>query len=106
MAVDAAISSARGDTAAALGLGAHAYELDADRAEIARALGGAPTASPLFVGHDGVPYKRAYAAIGDGRRASPGFVAVEGNADYPAALAAFRRSLHPHRRRRAAPCWC
>ena len=36
-----------------------------------------------------------------GRRA-PGFVAVEGNADYPAALAAFRRSLIL--RRRSARC--
>ena len=64
LAVTPALES-RGDTAAALALGAHAYELDADRAEIARALGGTPTASPLFVGHDGVPYKRAYAAVGD-----------------------------------------
>jgi len=83
---------ARGDTSAALALGAHAYELDADRAEIARALSGAPTASPLFVGHDGVPYKRAYAAVGDGGDVA-GIVAVEGNADYPAVLATFRRSL-------------
>jgi signal transduction histidine kinase len=83
---------ARGDSAAALALGAHAYELDADRAEIARALAGTPTASPLFVGHDGVPYKRAYAAVGEGGDIA-GIVAVEGNADYPAVLAAFRRSL-------------
>ena len=91
LAVTPALES-RGDTAAALALGAHAYELDADRAEIARALGGTPTASPLFVGHDGVPYKRAYAAVGDAGDVA-GLVAVEGNADYPAALAAFRRSL-------------
>ena len=91
LAVTPALES-RGDTAAALALGAHAYELDADRAEIARALGGTPTASPLFVGHDGVPYKRAYAAVGDAGDVA-GLVAVEGNADYPAVLAAFRRSL-------------
>ncbi|HMF44721.1 MAG TPA: HAMP domain-containing sensor histidine kinase, partial [Polyangia bacterium] len=83
---------ARGDTSSVLALGAHAYELDADRAEIARALGGVPSASPLFVGHDGVPYKRAYAAVGDAGDVA-GVVAVEGNADYPAVLAAFRRSL-------------
>jgi two-component system sensor histidine kinase CreC len=82
----------RGDTSAALPLGAHAYELDADRAEIARAMGGAPAASPLFIGHDGVPYKRAYAAVGEPGDAA-GIVAVEGNADYPAALAALRRSM-------------
>ena len=82
----------RGDTSAVLALGAHAYELDADRAEIARAAGGTPTASPLFVGHDGVPYKRGYAAVGDGSDVA-GIVAVEGAADYPAVLAAFRRSM-------------
>src|SRR5262245_34900996 len=82
----------RGDTSSALPLGAHAYELDADRSEIARAAAGVPTASPLFVGHDGVPYKRAYAAVGDAGDVA-GIVAVEGNADYPAALAAFRRSM-------------
>src|SRR3954468_6523349 len=91
LAVTPALES-RGDTAAALPLGAHAYELDADRAEIARALAGTPTASPLFVGHDGVPYKRAYAAVADGGEVA-GLVAVEGNADYPAVLAAFRRAL-------------
>jgi len=83
---------ARGDTSSALALGAHAYELDADRAEIARAVGGVPAASPLFVGHDGVPYKRAYAAVGDAGDVA-GLVAVEGAADYPAALAALRRSM-------------
>jgi signal transduction histidine kinase len=82
----------RGDTSSALALGAHAYELDADRAEIARAAGGTPTASPLFVGHDGVPYKRAYAAVGEPGDVA-GLVAVEGAADYPAALAAFRGSM-------------
>ena len=81
-----------GDTSSALALGAHAYELDADRAEIARAAHGMPTASPLFVGHDGVPYKRAYAAVGEAGDVA-GIVAVEGNADYPAALAALRRSM-------------
>jgi signal transduction histidine kinase len=83
---------ARGDTAGALALGAHAYELDADRAEIARALAGIPTASPLFMGHDGVSYERAYAPIGETGDVA-GLIAVEGNAEYPAALAAFRRSM-------------
>ncbi len=55
-------------------------------------LGGTPAASPLFVGHDGVPYKRAYAAVGEPGEVA-GLVAVEGNADYPAVLAAFRRSM-------------
>ena len=83
---------ARGDTAGALTLGAHAYELASDRAEIARAAGGTPAASPLFVGHDGVSYKRAYAAVGEPGDLA-GFVAVEGSADYRTTLAAFRRSL-------------
>jgi signal transduction histidine kinase len=83
---------ARGDTAGALALGAPAYELYADRAEIARAARGAPAASPLFVGHDGLPYKRAYAAVGE--PGSPaGFIAVEGSASYYGALAAFRHWL-------------
>ena len=82
----------RGDTSAVLALGAHAYELDADRAEITRAMRGTPTSSPLFVGHDGVPYKRAYAAVGEAG-AVTGVVAVEGAADYPAALAALRLSM-------------
>ena len=83
---------ARGDSAGALQLGARAYDLEADRAEIARALAGTPAASPLFVGHDGVPYKRAYAAVGEPGEVA-GLVAVEGSADYPAILAAFRRSM-------------
>src|SRR5580692_3374402 len=83
---------ARGDSAGALQLGARAYALEADRAEIARALAGTPAASPLFAGHDGVTYTSAYAAVGEaGDVAGP--VAVEGNADYPAVLAAFRRSM-------------
>ncbi len=82
----------RGDSAGALQLGARAYDLEADRAEIARALAGTPAASPLFVGHDGVPYKRAYAAVGEPGEVA-GLVAVEGSADYPAILAAFRRSM-------------
>ncbi|MDB4979868.1 MAG: integral rane sensor signal transduction histidine kinase [Myxococcales bacterium] len=85
----AADLSARGDTAGTLALGARAYELEADSIEIGRALKGAPAASPLFVGHDGVAYKRGYAAIGDGG----GLIAVEGSADYYAALAAFRHRL-------------
>ncbi len=83
---------ARGDTAGALALGARAYELASDQLEIDRALRGTPAASPLFVGHDGVPYERAYAAVGEGGDVA-GVVAVEGSADYPAALAAFRRSM-------------
>jgi len=62
--------AARGDTSNALPFGARAYEIGADRAELARAASGTPAASPLFVGHDGVPYKRAYAAVGE-----PGAVA-------------------------------
>ena len=90
--VVAADLTARGDTAGALALGAAAYELGADRAEIERAKSGAPSASPLFVGHDGLPYKRAYAAVGE-PGALAGLVAVEGNAEYYVALAAFRHRL-------------
>jgi signal transduction histidine kinase len=88
----AADLTGRGDTAGALALGATAYELGADRAELESAREGKPTASPLFVGHDGVPYKRAYAAVGEAG-APAGFIAVEGSADYYAGLAAFRHRL-------------
>lgn len=84
--------TARGDTAGALPLGAAAYELGADKAEIERARAGVPAASPMFVGHDGRPYKRAYAAVGE-PHAVAGLIAVEGNADYYVALAAFRHRL-------------
>jgi signal transduction histidine kinase len=87
--------SGRGDTQDILKLGATAHELGADKAELERARAGTPTASPLFVGHDGVPYKRAYAAIGAPGSDKPiaGFIAVEGSADYFTALAAFRHQL-------------
>jgi signal transduction histidine kinase len=88
----AADLTGRGDTAGTLALGAAAWELGADKAEIERARGGVPAASPLFVGHDGLPYKRAYAAVGE-PGAVAGLVAVEGNADYYVALAAFRHRL-------------
>jgi signal transduction histidine kinase len=82
----------RGDTAGTLALGAAAYELGADKAEIDRAIAGVPAASPLFVGHDGLPYKRAYAAVGEPGVVA-GLIAVEGNADYYVALAVFRHRL-------------
>jgi signal transduction histidine kinase len=90
--VVAADLTGRGDTAGRLALGAAAYELGADKAEIEGARGGTPAASPLFVGHDGLPYKRAYAAVGE-PGAVAGLIAVEGNADYYVALAAFRHKL-------------
>jgi signal transduction histidine kinase len=95
VAIVAADLTARGDSDGRLGLGAQAYELGADRAEIARARTGAAIASPLFTGHDGLPYKRGYAAIGAaaGTGDVAGFAVVEASADYLAALAAFRRWL-------------
>jgi signal transduction histidine kinase len=84
--------SGRGDTAGTLALGARAYEVEADAAEIRKASAGSPAASPLFVGHDGLPYKRGYAAIGE-PGAVAGFIAVEGDADFYAALGAFRRRM-------------
>jgi len=95
VAIVAADLTARGDSDGRLGLGAEAYELGADRAEIARARAGAAIASPLFTGHDGLPYKRGYAAIGGvaGSGDVAGFAVVEASADYLVALAAFRRWL-------------
>jgi signal transduction histidine kinase len=78
----------RADSESALPLGAHAHELGADAPEIEKAATGQATASPLFVGRDGLPYKRGYARVGD-----TGFAVVEASAQYLDALAAFRRWL-------------
>ena len=83
---------ARVDTEARIPPGAVAYELGADRLEVARAAAGHPAASPLFFGHDQLPYKRGYGAI-RGDSAVLGFAVVEANADYLIPLAAFRRRL-------------
>lgn len=81
----------RVDTDGRLTPGSEAHELGADRLELARAAAGRPTASPLFIGHDQLPYKRGYAGIG----ANPvvGFAVVEASADYLVPLRAFRRQL-------------
>src|SRR5258708_6261107 len=76
--------------AGSVGWGGGGYEFEDDRVEMARALKGTLASSRLFVGHDGVAYKRGYAAIGE---AGGGVIAVEGSADYYAALAAFRHRL-------------
>ena len=78
----------RADSENALPLGAQAHELGADALEIEKASAGQATASPLFVGRDGLPYKRGYARVGD-----TGFAVVEASAQYLDALAAFRRWL-------------
>ena len=85
--------SGRADSDGRVALGAPAYEIEADRPEIERARSGTPSASLLFVGHDGLPYKRAYAVIGPAGDGAAGFAVVEGSADYFRALAAFRRWL-------------
>lgn len=84
--------SARADTDESVAVGTPAYELGADRLELARATAGKPTASPSFVGHDQLPYKRGYAAVGDPPRIA-GVVVVEASADYFVPLRAFRRQL-------------
>jgi signal transduction histidine kinase len=82
--------TARADSEGALALGAPAHELGVDALEIERASLGQATASPLFVGRDGLPYKRGYARIGN---PAAGFAVVEASAEYLDALAAFRRYL-------------
>ncbi len=86
------------DSEGRIAIGAEAHELGADRLELARAKSGHPAASPLFIGHDRLPYKRGYAAIGDpaGTNSTPrivGFAVVEASADYFVPLGAFRRQL-------------
>jgi signal transduction histidine kinase len=80
----------RADSDGALALGAPAHGLGADAPEIESASLGRATASPLFVGRDGLPYKRGYARIGS---PAAGFAVVEASAEYLDALAAFRRYL-------------
>ena len=86
---------ARADTDVAATVGVEAHELGADRLELARAAAGTAASSPLFVGHDEIPHKRGYAAIGGGELAGEvvGFVVVEASADYFVSLVAFRRRL-------------
>ena len=86
----AADLTARGDSEHLLALGAPAHELGADVPEITQAGLGQPTASPLFMGRDGLPYKRGYAGIGS---PTAGYVVVEASPQYLDALAAFRRRL-------------
>jgi signal transduction histidine kinase len=80
--------TSRADSDSALPLGARAHELGADAPEIEKAGLGQATASPLFIGRDGLPYKRGYARVG-----TTGFAVVEASAQYLDALAAFRRWL-------------
>jgi signal transduction histidine kinase len=82
--------TARADSEGGLPLGAAAHELGADRPELERASLGRATASPLFYGRDGLPYKRGYARIGN---PAAGFAVVEASAEYLDALASFRRYL-------------
>lgn len=86
----AADLGARADSDGTLTLGAQAHELGADAPELEQAGQGQPSASPLFVGRDGLPYKRGYARIGD---PAAGYAVVEASAQYLEALAAFRRWL-------------
>jgi signal transduction histidine kinase len=82
--------TARADSDNRLPLGAQAHEIGADAPEIEKARLGGATASPLFVGRDGLPYKRGYARIGN---PATGFAVVEASAAYLQALATFRHWL-------------
>ena len=78
----------RADSENMLSLGARVHELGADAPEMEKAGAGQATASPLFIGRDGLPYKRGYARIG-----TTGYAVVEASAQYLDALASFRRWL-------------
>jgi signal transduction histidine kinase len=83
---------ARADSDGRLAAGAQAHEFGTDRLELARAASGHPAASLSFVGHDGLTYKRGYAAVGEPPRVA-GFAVVEASADYFVPLRAFRKQL-------------
>jgi signal transduction histidine kinase len=90
VALVAADLTGRGDTDGRIALRARAHEFSADAVELARAAAEGTAASPLFVGYDGRPYKRAYARVGP-PGAPAGFVVVEASADYLQSLSRFRR---------------
>ncbi len=90
VALVAADRTGRGDTDGRIALGAPAHEFSADTVEMSRAAAGGAAAAPLFVGHDGQLYKRAYARVGPPGDVA-GFVVVEASADYLVSLARFRR---------------
>jgi signal transduction histidine kinase len=90
VALIAADLSGRADTEGRIALGAQAHEFSADAVELGRAALTGTAASPLFVGYDGRPYKRAYARVGPAGDVA-GFVVVEASADYLASLARFQR---------------
>jgi signal transduction histidine kinase len=92
VALVAADRTGRGDSDARIALGAPAHEFSADAVEMARAASAGVAASLLFQGHDGRPYKRAYARVGPPGNVA-GFVVVEASADYLVPLARFRRWL-------------
>jgi signal transduction histidine kinase len=54
---------ARVDTAGDLGIGAHYFRGELDRAELARVFDGHTAQSVLFEGNDGKPYKTGYAPV-------------------------------------------
>jgi signal transduction histidine kinase len=81
------------DTAPGIAIGTRAFELEADRTEIARVLRGEATDSVLFRGSDGQLYKRGYAPVADGEGTTVAVVAVQGAADAFVHLERFRRWL-------------
>jgi signal transduction histidine kinase len=99
----AADLTGRGDSDGLIPLGGVAHELRVDAVEIERAARGTPVASPLFLGKDGRPYMRAYAAIfPQGTHLDPaappqarpvGYAVVEASADTIAALGRLRRNI-------------
>jgi signal transduction histidine kinase len=86
-------ATSRGDTADGIPLGARYYELDADRAELARAFAGQPAASVLFTGRDGALYKSGFAPVPADEGAPHVAVGADASAAFYGELAGFRRTL-------------
>ena len=84
----------RVDTEAQIPIGAEAFELAPDRAELEQAMAGKPCASVFFRGKDGQFYKRGYAPIfEDGSEKVIGIAAIWGSTEYFRQLGEFRRWL-------------
>jgi signal transduction histidine kinase len=90
--------ASRCDTRAGVAIGDRVFSLELARAEVHAALGGKPSSSLLFVGHDGRRYKSGFAAVPAGEDAPPGTqptfaVGVDAAATFYDELRHLRREL-------------
>jgi len=81
------------DTDEEIAFGTPYYELEADKPEVEAAIDGTSTASVLYTGDDGTPYKYAYAPLYDESGELVAIIGVEGSSTHLEDLGTFRRNL-------------